>query len=83
MATASFERNAPTMVDLGLGADDLDALVKQAGDAVLNDAPSGGDAESSAFKGDPNGTEYDESVENDVAAIDCPHCGKRVPLPRP
>ena len=35
MATASFERNAPTMLDMGLGADDLDALIKQAGDAVL------------------------------------------------
>ncbi len=35
MATASFARNAPTMLDLGLGADDLDALIRQAGDAVL------------------------------------------------
>jgi hypothetical protein len=39
MATASFERNAPTMLDMGLGADDLDALIKQAGDAVLAGAP--------------------------------------------
>jgi len=38
MATASFERNAPTMIDMGLGADDLDALIKQAGDAVLKQA---------------------------------------------
>ncbi len=39
MATASFERNAPTMLDMGLGADDLDALIRQAGDAVLAGAP--------------------------------------------
>jgi hypothetical protein len=43
MATASFERNAPTMIDMGLGADDLDALVKQAGDAVLASAQTAGD----------------------------------------
>jgi len=35
MATAAFERGAPTMEDIGLGAADLDALVKAAGDAVL------------------------------------------------
>lgn len=35
MATASFERGAPTMEDIGLGAAEIDALVKAAGDAVL------------------------------------------------
>jgi hypothetical protein len=35
MATASFERGAPTMEDIGLGVAELDALVKAAGDAVL------------------------------------------------
>ncbi len=65
MATASFERNAPTMIDLGLGADDLDALVKQAGDAVLNDAP-GGDA---PLDGDDAPRERIE-VEEDEAPVD-------------
>jgi DNA modification methylase len=40
MATAAFERGAPTMEDIGLGAADLDALVKAAGDAVLAGAAS-------------------------------------------
>jgi len=35
MATASFERDADVMRDMGLGAADLDALVKAAGDAVI------------------------------------------------
>ena len=35
MATAAFERDAPTMADMGFAAADLDALVKSAGDAVL------------------------------------------------
>jgi len=35
MATAAFERDAPTMADMGYAAADLDALVKAAGDAVL------------------------------------------------
>lgn len=35
MATAAFERDAPTMADMGYGSADLDALVKAAGDAVL------------------------------------------------
>ncbi len=35
MATAAFERGAPTMEDIGLGVAELDALVKAAGDAVL------------------------------------------------
>ena len=35
MATAAFERGAPTMEDIGLGVAELDALVKAAGDALL------------------------------------------------
>lgn len=42
MATASFERGAPTMEDIGFGAAELDALVKAAGDAVLAAAPTTG-----------------------------------------
>ena len=71
MATASFERDADVMRDMGYGAADLDALVKSAGDAVLGDAPT--------YKGNPNGVEYDESIENDVGALTCPHCGGKVP----
>lgn len=71
MATASFERDADIMRDMGYGADDLDALVRAAGDAVLGEAPT--------YKGDPDGTEYDESVENDVDTLTCPHCGGLVP----
>jgi ParB-like chromosome segregation protein Spo0J len=64
MASA-FERDAAIMADIGLGSAALDALIKQAGDAVL------AAGESSA---DPNGTEYDESVERDLDVV-CPHCG--------
>lgn len=77
MATAAFERDAPTMADMGYGADDLDRMVREAGDAVLKAAPVEGDAPT--YKGDPNGTEYDESVENDVDHVVCPHCGGKVP----
>jgi len=38
MATRSFERGAPLMADMGYGADDLDRMVRAAGDAVLRDA---------------------------------------------
>jgi hypothetical protein len=44
MATAAFERDAPTMADMGYGARELDALVKSAGDAVLASAPTTGTA---------------------------------------
>jgi len=71
MATAAFERGAPTMEDIGLGAADLDALVKAAGDAVLEAAPT--------YKGDPDGREYDEGVEDEVDTLTCPHCGGKVP----
>lgn len=74
MATASFERGAPTMEDIGLGAAELDALVKAAGDAVLAGADS-----APTYKGDPDGREYDESVEDEVDALTCPHCGGKVP----
>lgn len=42
MATAAFERDAPTMADMGYSARELDALVKAAGDAVLASAPTNG-----------------------------------------
>jgi hypothetical protein len=71
MATASFDRDADVMRDMGYGSAELDAMVKAAGDAVLGDAPT--------YKGDPDGVEYDESVENDVDALTCPHCGGKVP----
>ena len=35
MATRSFERGAPVMADMGYSGDDLDAMVRAAGDAVL------------------------------------------------
>jgi len=44
MATASFERDADVMRDMGYGAADLDALVRAAGDAVLADADRASDA---------------------------------------
>ena len=71
MATASFERDADIMREMGYGSAELDAMVKAAGDAVLGDAPT--------YKGDPDGVEYDESVENEVDALTCPHCGGKVP----
>jgi hypothetical protein len=71
MATAAFSRDAPTMADMGYGAAELDALVKSAGDAVLDAAPT--------YRGDPDGREFDESVENEVDTLDCPHCGGKVP----
>ena len=52
MATAAFERNAPTMADMGYAAADLDALVKSAGDAVIRAAE--GDA-ADAFGALPDG----------------------------
>ena len=47
MATAAFERDAPTMADMGYAAADLDALVRRAGNAVLKRA---GDDASTAPK---------------------------------
>lgn len=32
-----------------------------------------------AYKGDPDGREFDESVEDEVDSLDCPHCGGKVP----
>jgi DNA modification methylase len=64
MATAAFERDAPTMADMGYAAADLDALVKSAGDAVLAAAAGGasdGDVERheiiGALDGDDPGAE--------------------------
>ena len=52
-------------------------MVRAAGDAVLRDAAPSGDAPT--YKGDPDGREFDESVEGEVDALTCPHCGKLVP----
>jgi hypothetical protein len=52
MATRSFERNAPLMADMGYGADDLDRMVRAAGDAVL--AATQGDP-AAAFGALPDG----------------------------
>lgn len=95
MATAAFERDAPTMADMGYAAADLDALVKSAGDAVLAAAPPPPPAFEHAaddtverpevigdpptYRGDPDGREYDESVEDEVDCLSCPHCGGKVP----
>lgn len=82
MATRSFERNAPLMLDMGLGADDLDRLVREGGDAVMRDAATAqasGGGEPGEYRGDPNGREFDESVEGEVPSLTCPHCGKLVP----
>ena len=76
MATAAFERDADVMRDMGYGAADLDALVKAAGDAVMRDAPAG---DAPTYKGDPGGREFNESVEDEVDSLTCPHCGGKVP----
>ena len=54
----------------------LDALVKAAGHAVLRDAPAG---DAPTYKGDPGGREFNESVEDEVDSLTCPHCGGKVP----
>ncbi len=77
MATASFERDADVMRDMGYGAADLDALVKAAGDAVMREA--GGAGEAPTYRGDPDGREFNESVEDEVDSLTCPHCGGKVP----
>ena len=95
MATAAFERDAPTMADMGYAAADLDALVRRAGNAVLAAAPPPPPAfehaaddtverpdvigDPPAYRGDPDGREYDESVEDEVDCLSCPHCGGKVP----
>lgn len=78
MASAAFTRDASVMVDMGFGGADLDALVAKAGDAIMGANPSGA-ASAAAPKGDPDGREYDESVEREVDSLTCPHCGGLVP----
>jgi hypothetical protein len=74
---AGFGRESALMADMGFDAAALDALVEAAGDAVLREAAPSGDAPT--YKGDPDGREFDESVENEVDALTCPHCGGKVP----
>lgn len=64
MATASFERDADIMRDMGYGAAELDALIKAAGDAVLGDAPN--------FE---PGTEDEQGRLDQIKPIICPECG--------
>ena len=63
MATAAFERGAPTMEDIGLGVAELDALVKAAGDAVLGSADFA------------PGTEDEQGKLDQIKPIVCPGCG--------
>jgi ParB-like chromosome segregation protein Spo0J len=71
MATRSFERGAPLMADMGYGADDLDRMVRAAGDAVLRDAaPSGegtpaGDA-ATEWEGMPEFDQPDKTAHRSV-----------------
>ena len=63
MASHAFTRDAPTMADMGFGGADLDALVANAGDALLagaggaesgeaaDDAPAASDEKRKAFVG--------------------------------
>lgn len=80
---AQFGRDAAVMADIGFDGAALDALIKGAGDALLgaSGAYSGGEPSGDAptYKGDPDGREYDEGVEGEVASLTCPHCGKLVP----
>jgi hypothetical protein len=70
MATAAFERGAPTMEDIGLGAADLDALVKAAGDAVLAgaSAPTTGTAVDNAteWEGMPDFEQKDKTSHRSI-----------------
>jgi hypothetical protein len=84
MASASFTRDAPVMRDMGFAGVDLDALVAKAGDAIMGASHDGagalgGGGDAPTYKGDPDGREYDEGVEGEVASLTCPHCGKLVP----
>jgi hypothetical protein len=77
MATRSFERGAPLMADMGYGADDLDRMVRAAGDAVI--AATQGDP-AAAFGALPDGDKppgqhmafqfTDEQAAAVLAAID-------------
>ena len=77
---ASFGRSTSTLADIGLSDEALDRLVARAGDVTIagaGHAPIGGSSSPRSYEVD--GREYDESVENDVETIDCPHCGGKVP----
>ena len=63
MATAAFERDAPTMADMGYGAAELDALVKSAGDAVLD----------ATLHFDPTGADEQGRLDQ-IKPIICPAC---------
>ena len=68
------------MADIGFDGAALDALVKGAGDVLLGGAlGDGSSGDAPTYKGDPDGREYDESVEDEVDCLSCPHCGGKVP----
>ena len=90
MAQASFERGSPTLEDMGFGAAELDALVRAAGASARATSDTASHVQGGAsmstdsgaplrYRGDPDGREYDESVEDEVDALTCPHCGGKVP----
>lgn len=77
---ASFGRSTSTLADIGLNDEALDRLIARAGDVAIagaSHAPISGSSGSRPYEAD--GREYDESVENDVETVDCPHCGGKVP----
>lgn len=71
MATRSFERGAPVMADMGYSGDDLDAMVRAAGDAVLGaaaaprDGTPAGDA-STEWEGMPEFDQKDKTAHRSV-----------------
>lgn len=69
MATAAFERDAPTMVDMGFGGADLDRLIREAGDAVLAGAGAGAGMEGDDEEPEQSGV---DSAAADAAADSCP-----------
>jgi ParB-like chromosome segregation protein Spo0J len=65
MATRSFERGAPLMSDMGYGADDLDRMVRAAGDAVLAATQNSAGDESKSTEPQLGGLQYRIVVECD------------------
>ena len=73
MATHAFARDAAVMVDMGYGAEELDALVKAAGDAVLREAAAqANDGEAPNFA---PGSEDEQGRLDRLKPITCPNCG--------
>ena len=49
----------------------LDVMTLARVEAGAGDAPT--------YRGDPDGREFSESVEDEVDSLTCPHCGGKVP----